>query len=443
MSDMSPNLLPRGARDGLVPLMVHPSDHDRLKALSGIWPVEDTLTRLIDVFIASGGAAASSGLRATAVEAPQEGLAARGVHPTPRVEDPAQARAPEPSGATSTPRPAPPVDARALEPPKAPSVRDSVAPTAPLPKPAPVFPGSSGATRMPSGSSSAPAVARAVRQAEPEAVPARSLPASVRASAAKPAVKTALPKPAPASVASATEKPVEIIPPAAGTILIFTRNDSLDLRFTSLDGFSFGPVTREGEALPWACLFEEAVVQACAAGHSIAAMGEIGVRMKEGRHTKTAFRYCPRIDRSVQLSSSTYVFTRIMRIADLLGVPVKAGIRWEDRPDAAHPGQRGLFSARPIAGATRLAVARRAAGAPSGDLDFPVPGAIVGYVYMDRPDDDKIALLVEGSADPEAGQVSVRSPLGRALLETAKGHFVEIEVKGTQRRIKVLEILRP
>ena len=47
----------------------------------------------------------------------------------------------------------------------------------------------------------------------------------------------------------------------------------------------------------------------------------------------------------------------------------------------------------------------------------------------------------EPAADPVAGQVSVASPLGRALLDTAVGGTAVLEIKGAERLIRVLDVL--
>jgi transcription elongation GreA/GreB family factor len=65
----------------------------------------------------------------------------------------------------------------------------------------------------------------------------------------------------------------------------------------------------------------------------------------------------------------------------------------------------------------------------------------VSFVYQDRRDEEKLVQLVTGAADPVAGQVSVSSPLGRALLDTAVGGTAVLDIRGTERRIRVLDVL--
>jgi len=351
MSHMSSRFLSEEAKlnqGGLVPLMVHPDDRDRLRALSGIWPVEDTLGRMIDVFIASGGAHAAPSVKAAAP-----------AHVTP-----------EPEFAKNLPE----------------------APT--------------------------PPAARAMPQ-----------PAAQRTVKRKAAPRPSKPKPE----TQAPEAP----------LLAFTREDYPDLKFTSLNGFTFGDVSRQEGGLNWSSLFEEVVTQAISAGHGVDDLERVGVRVREGRHTEKGFRWCERLNRSVQVSTSNYMFTRILRIADLLEVPVRVGVSWDQAAGAAHPGRSALISAKPLK--RPVSTPRKAATGPESEGDtaearFPTIGSMVSYVYLDRPDDEKLSYLVEGVADPEAGQVSVASPLGRALLETPAGATASLTLRDTRRKVRVLDV---
>jgi hypothetical protein len=227
-------------------------------------------------------------------------------------------------------------------------------------------------------------------------------------------------------------------------LLAFTREDYPDLKFTALTGYVIGGVSRQGRGLNWSGLFEEAVAQAIEAGHGASDLEEVGVRLREGRHSKKGFRWCERLNRSVQVSTSNYMFTRILRIADLLGVAVRVGVSWEDVAGAAHPGRSGLISAKPLRrpapGPERASPRHPAEPDPSG-ARFPTVGSLVSYVYLDRPDNEKLSLLVGGTADPEAGEVSASSPLGIALLETPAGSVATIDAKGVNRRVKVIEVV--
>jgi len=363
MSRMSSDFLSQGAstpRADLVPLMVHPSDYDRLRKLAGIWPVEDTVSRLIDVFIATGAASASqalgTGLR---LEQPTTQLAKNQVDSGPadvEVSRPALAPSEPPSGA------------QRFE------------------------------TRAPQTRKIAPA------------------PVATRIEPAKP---------------QGTEP------------LSFNRTDYPDLRFTALDGFTFGSVNREGSGLTWCVLFEEAVAQAIAAGHGPETLEASGVRVRAGKHSDRGFRWCERLNLSVQVSTSNYMFTRVLRLSDLIGVPVRVGLRWEKTAGASHPGRNGLIVSKPL---PRSAPRPKQASlplpeGPAPEARFPTPGCLVSFVYQDRRDEEKLVQLVSGQADPVAGQVSVGSPLGRALLDTAVGGTAVLDIKGAERRIRVLDVL--
>lgn len=369
MSHMSSRFLPEQTQlnpSGLVPLMVHQEDRDRLRALSGIWPMEDTLRRMIDVFIASGAAQA-----APAVEVAAPGPAPL---PTSNIEELAKNANPE------------------------------------------------GAAR--------PGGAAALTAVEPRArKTVKRKPTPTRRPAAKAAGKA------------------ENAPPKA-PLLAFTREDYPDLKFTALTGFSFGDLSRQGEGLNWSSLFEQVVTQAIAAGYGVDDLERVGVRVREGRHTEKGFRWCEQLNRSVQVSTSNYMFTRILRIADLLDVPVRVGVSWDQAAGAAHPGRSALISAkplrRPVNAPRNIPNALSQAPSPAikpAEAHFPTIGSMVSYVYLDRPDDEKLSYLVEGPADPEAGQVSVASPLGRALLETPAGGTASLDLKDSLRKVTVLDVL--
>lgn len=371
MSHMSSRFLPEEAkvsRGDLVPLMVHPDDRDRLRALSGIWPVEDTLGRMIDVFIAS--------------TAPQV---------------PASAEA-----ETHKPAPQPRHEAGDF-----------------------------------ANNSNTGATAR----------PARTAP---QIATEPPSRKTVKRKPSPSlRTAAKADVKTETAPPKP-PLMAFTREDYPDLKFTSLTGFSFGGASHQGGGLNWSSLFEQVVTQAIAAGYGVDDLERVGVRVREGRHTDKGFRWCEQLNRSVQVSTSNYMFTRILRIADLLEVPVRVGVSWDQAAGAAHPGRSALISAKPLR--RPVSAPRNVPDAPSPaptlslvadpvEARFPTIGSMVSYVYLDRPDDEKLSYLVEGPADPEAGQVSVASPLGRALLETPTGSTASLDLKDSLRKVTVLDVL--
>jgi hypothetical protein len=365
---MSSRFLPKSAtpdHEDLVPLMVHPDDRDRLQALSGIWPVADTLNRMIDVFIATGAAQSAASVHSA---------------PTP---------APSPAGKPVAPT----------------AVDDEISKKSP-PR----------------------AEAKKIRtdKAKPESAETRSRPAS------KPAHK--------ASSKTGTGN----APKSDPELLAFTRGDYPDLKFTRLTGYMIGEVSKQDEGLNWSALFEEAVGQAIAAGHGPSDLDQIGVRLREGKHSEKGFRWCEKLNRSVQISTSNYMFTRILRIADLLNVPVRVGVSWHNVAGAAHPGKAGLISAKPMrrpvaAPESAPKTAKRVRDASTAR--FPAVGSMVSYVYLDRPDDEKVSYIVDGPADAEAGQVSRTSPLGFALLETPCGSVTAIDVKGTKRKVRVLEVV--
>lgn len=377
MSRMSSDFLSQGGtppRSNLVPLLVHPSDYERLKSLAGIWPVEDTISRLIDVFLATGATSASQALGAGVRSDPAPAtLAKNAIETSP---PPGEAKTP----VITTPEPAP-------------------GPAAPPPK--------AGTPAAPSAPRAAPVRAAARAPAEPETGPKPE-------TTAKPQPKT----------------------------LTFNRTDYPDLRFTALDGYTFGEVTRAGSGLTWCLLFEEAVAQAIAAGHGPEALEASGVRVRTGKHSERGFRWCERLNLSVQVSTSNYMFTRVLRLSDLIGVPVRVGLRWEKAAGASHPGLNGLIVSKPL---PRSAPRPKQASlplpeGPAPEARFPTPGSLVSFVYQDRRDEEKLVQLVVGPADPVAGQVSVGSPLGRALLETAVGGTAVLDIKGAERRIRVLDV---
>jgi hypothetical protein len=380
MSRMSSDFLSQGAsapRADLVPLLVHPSDFDRLKSLAGIWPMEDTVTRLIDVFIATGATSASQALRATVRAEPEPSELAKNsavsarpvVEAAPPVLSTPVLNTPEPSAAAKT------------EPSFKPMTTSKLAD------------------------------GRVASRVSPQSAPVRS-----------PSPGMARPDPKP---------------------LTFNRTDYPDLRFTALDGFTLGEVTRDGSGLTWCLLFEEAVAQAIAAGHGPEALEASGVRVRAGKHSERGFRWCERLNLSVQVSTSNYMFTRVLRLSDLIGVPVRVGLRWEKVAGASHPGRNGLIVSKPL---PRSAPRPKQASLPlpegqAPEARFPTPGCLVSFVYQDRRDEEKLVQLVTGAADPVAGQVSVSSPLGRALLDTAVGGTAVLDIRGTERRIRVLDVL--
>lgn len=382
MSRMSSDFLSQGGRPpgaDLVPLMIYPSDQERLKSLSGIWPVEDTISRLIDVFIATGATAASQALRAT-------------VRPEPATTDFAK------NGTDPAP-PAVEAGRPAMSPPE----------TAPVAEPTPPAQG-------------------------PEAGPAMTTLRSVTVQAAEMVVSPPAPGPLSARGASMGPKPKP---------LSFNRTDYPDLKFTAVDGFTVGANTREGSGLTWCLLFEEAIAQALAAGHGPEMLEAAGVRVRSGKHSERGFRWCERLNLSVQVSTSNYMFTRALRLSDLIGVPVRVGLSWEKTAGAAHPGKRALINSKPL---PRTAPRPEQAvlplpERPTREARFPAAGSLVSFVYLDRADEEKLIQLVLGAADPVAGQVSVGSPLGQALLETAVGGTGVLDIKGSERRIRVLDVL--
>ncbi|PTX52587.1 GreA/GreB family transcription elongation factor [Gemmobacter caeni] len=381
MSRMSSDFLSQGAsapRADLVPLMVHPSDYDRLKKLAGIWPVEDTVSRLIDVFIATGATSASQALRAT-------------VRPESETVE----------FAKNAPDAATPVVETSS------AVRITPEPTT-VPAPS--------------------ATARPERRFSPVTT-SKLTDRGVESRAPSP---SAAARPASSGTARREPKP-----------LTFNRTDYPDLRFTALDGFSFGSVSREGTGLTWCLLFEEAVAQAIAAGQGPEVLEASGVRVRAGKHSERGFRWCERLNLSVQVSTSNYMFTRVLRLSDLIGVPVRVGLRWEKTAGASHPGRTGLIASKPL---PRSAPRPKQASlplpeGPAPEARFPTPGCLVSFVYQDRRDEEKLVQLVLGAADPVAGQVSVSSPLGRALLDTAVGGTAVLDIRGTERRIRVLDVL--
>jgi hypothetical protein len=225
--------------------------------------------------------------------------------------------------------------------------------------------------------------------------------------------------------------------------LSFNRTDYPDLKFTAVDGFTVGANTREGSGLTWCLLLEEAIAQALAAGHGPEMLEAAGVRVRSGKHSERGFRWCERLNLSVQVSTSNYMFTRVLRLSDLIGVPVRVGLSWETTAGAAHPGKRALIVSKPL---PRTAPRPEQAvlplpERPTREARFPAAGSLVSFVYLDRADEEKLIQLVIGAADPVAGQVSVGSPLGQALLETAVDGTGVLDIKGSERRIRVLDVL--
>lgn len=372
MSHMSSLFLPENAEQAqadLVPLMVHPEDRDRLQALSGIWPVADTLTRMIDVFIASGSAQTAASVQSVP-----------SVQPTTVMQgdDPAQS---EVSGVD--------VDfAKTL-----------------------------------------------TTDAQPDAARIVKLKGDAKNTTGRPT-----PKPAINSPAKTGSRPG---PKSDKALMAFTREDYPDLKFTRLTGYTIGEVTRQDDGLNWSALFEEAVTQAIAAGYGPSDLDRIGIRMREGKHSEKGFRWCEKLNRSVQVSTSNYMFTRVLRIADLINVPVRVGVSWDNNAGAAHPGKGGLISAKPIRRPARTASSAEPsapAGSSPAESRFPTVGSMISYVYLDRSDDEKLSLLVDGAANPEAGEVSASSPLGVALLETPVGSVATIDIKGVNRKVRVIEV---
>ena len=373
MSHMSSRFLPKNttqAHGDLVPLMVHPEDRDRLQALSGIWPVADTLTRMIDVFIASGSAQTASSVQSVPAVDPAK---------TAQEGEPAQSEA-------------------------------------------------------------ADVNAEFAKNSKDDAQLYASRIVKLKTDSGK---KTSRPTPKPT-----VNAPAKSASPAAAksdqALLAFTREDYPDLKFTRLTGYTIGEVSRQDDGLNWTALFEEAVTQAIAAGHGPSDLDRIGVRLREGKHSEKGFRWCEKLNRSVQVSTSNYMFTRVLRIADLLSVPVRVGVSWDDVAGAAHPGKAALISAKPMR--RPVAASERAPKTAKAVLDastarFPAVGSMVSYVYLDRPDDEKVSYIVDGPADAEAGQVSRTSPLGFALLETPCGSVTAIDVNGKKRKVRVLEVV--
>jgi hypothetical protein len=369
---MSSLFLPENAEQAqadLVPLMVHPEDRDRLQALSGIWPVADTLTRMINVFIASGSAQTAASVQSVP-----------SVQPTTVMQgdDPAQSEVSE-------------VDVDFAK--------------------------------------------NLTTDAQPDAARIVKLKGDAKNTTGRPT-----PKPTINTPAKTASRPG---PKSDQPLLAFTREDYPDLKFTRLTGYTIGEVTRQDDGLNWSARFEEAVTQAIAAGYGPSDLDRIGIRMREGKHSEKGFRWCEKLNRSVQVSTSNYMFTRVLRIADLISVPVRVGVSWDRNAAAAHPGQGGLISAKPIRRPARPALITApsvSAGSSPDEPRFPTVGSMVSYVYLDRPDDEKLSLLVDGAASPEAGEVSARSPLGVALIETPTGSVATIDVKGVNRKIKVIEV---
>lgn len=372
MSRMSSEFLPRGEtppHDDLVTLKVYPEDHARLKALSGIWPVEDTVRRMIDVFIATNAASASQALRAQP-----------GTH----------------------------------------------APTAQI-----VETGHDDAQTEPEAQASGKEVIRP-QKVEPRPRTARADTATSRAGKRKNRTGSR------SRSGKATAKPV----PQA-SVLTFGRTDCPDLRFATLSGFTFGDVTCETGKISWCDLYNEAITQALAAGHGLEALAAAKVRAYEGKPKngdyRIGFRFLERTGLSVQISSSNYMFSRILRLCDLAKAPMRVGVQWKDMPQAAHPGRSGLISVKPMPLAMP-GTAKDCAEGRMADAVFPVEGALVSFVYADRTAEEKLVQLVADNPDPAAGQVSVASPLGRALLETPVGDVAQLELKGMERKIRVLDV---
>ena len=349
MSHMSSQFTPTtnsAQRAELVPLSVHPADRERLRALSGIWPVEDTLSRMIDVFIASGAAKSASHVQSYGSETSEP---ERGIYFAKNVK------------------------------------------------------------------TESPDQASAASRVTPEPAPTKARPKVVMSAPAE--------------------------PPQKSPLLAFTRDDCPDLRFTSLTGFTLGETHQEGAGLKWVALFEEAVAQVIESGHGLEGLQRVGVRFREGKRTDKGFRWCERVKRSIQVSTSNYMFIRVLRIADLLGVQVRIGVSWDQAPGAAHPGARALISAKPQkASAARPTDTERPIPPRNESGRFPFIGSMVSYVYLDRPEDEKLSHLVEGVADPESGQVSIGSPLGRTLIETPTGSTATLGLKGLKRQIRVLDV---
>lgn len=372
MSHMSSRFLPKNATQAhgdLVPLMVHPEDRDRLQALSGIWPVADTLTRMIDVFIASGSAQTASSVQSVPAVDPAK---------TAQEGEPARSEA-------------------------------------------------------------ADVNAEFAKNTKADAQPDASRIVKLKTDSGK---KTSRPTPKPAinAPAKTASRPA---PKSDKALMAFTREDYPDLKFTRLTGYTIGEVTRQDDGLNWSALFEEAVSQAIAAGHGPSDLDRVGVRLREGKHSEKGFRWCEKLNRSVQVSTSNYMFTRVLRIADLINVPVRVGVSWDNNAGAAHPGKGGLISAKPIRRSARMTSSKAPAvpaGSTSVEPRFPTVGSMISYVYLDRSDDEKLSLLVDGAANPEAGEVSASSPLGVALLETPVGSVATIDIKGVNRKVRVIEV---
>jgi transcription elongation factor GreA len=83
----------------------------------------------------------------------------------------------------------------------------------------------------------------------------------------------------------------------------------------------------------------------------------------------------------------------------------------------------------------RLADAEIVAAQPDGMVDI---GESVVVLDLASGEVSEYHIVGAGEADPSAGAVSYRSPVGRALLGRSRGDLVDIEAPSGRRRVEIL-----
>jgi hypothetical protein len=137
------------------------------------------------------------------------------------------------------------------------------------------------------------------------------------------------------------------LPPVAvpGEVREFDPRRPPDLTHTRVRGQFAGTSFSQ-----WTDLLRISHIEAYRAAGSFEALREITrARIRNGSHSDSGFKPIPEIGLSIQGVDANHAWSRALRLAEYLRVPLKALVEWRVSDNAAFPGETGLLAWSPHA----------------------------------------------------------------------------------------------
>jgi hypothetical protein len=69
--------------------------------------------------------------------------------------------------------------------------------------------------------------------------------------------------------------------------------------------------------------------------------------IRKGSYTKDGYKYYADIDISIQGDDTKDAWRKSLALARKIKVPIEIHLEWRNKPDAAHPGEKGILSWHP------------------------------------------------------------------------------------------------